>query len=304
MFCFFGRKTLPGVYDESLSYYEQLCALEKRIDTIQLEGGYSLECNVEVTSDDTVLTSIKLNDKKYRVDSSGMANPMTTAGDIIVGGESGAATRLGKGNNGDVLKIKNGAVAWDEPDTQTVEGTDVKSTGETNGKVLTANGSGGATWETPASGGMTNPMSNTGDIIVGGVDGDPTALPKGANGKVLGVSGGNVQWVTPDKGMDNPMLYVGDMIVGDTSGNPSRVGIGNNGQVLTAREGTPSWEIPTVEGYDVKSSNAANNRVLRSDGAGGATWSMADKNSISSSGATNGQVLTANGTGGCAWITP
>lgn len=305
MFCFFkGRKTLPGVYDESLSYYEQLCRLEQRIDTIQLQGGYSLTVNVELPESYEELENIKLNDQVYVVpQSQGMTNPMTTAGDIIVGGESGAAQRLGKGSNGDVLKIKNGAVAWDAPDTQTVEGTDVQSTGETSGKVLTANGSGGAAWQAPASG-MENPMTTAEDLIKGGVDGEPARLGKGNNGQVLGVDNGQVKWVNPQSGMINPMGYAGDMIVGGSSGSPTRLGSGTNGQVLTIKDGSPAWDTPTVEGYNVKSSNATSNRFLRSDGAGGTTWSQPNKDTISSSGATNGQVLTANGSGGCQWTTP
>lgn len=42
----------------------------------------------------------------------GMQNPMTTAGDIIVGGTSGAPTRLAKGSNGQALVINNGNVTW------------------------------------------------------------------------------------------------------------------------------------------------------------------------------------------------
>jgi hypothetical protein len=42
----------------------------------------------------------------------GMQNPMSSAGDLIVGGDSGAPVRLGKGSNGQVLKIVNGAPAW------------------------------------------------------------------------------------------------------------------------------------------------------------------------------------------------
>jgi hypothetical protein len=40
----------------------------------------------------------------------GMQNPMTTAGDIIVGGTSGAPTRLAKGTEGQALVINNGNV--------------------------------------------------------------------------------------------------------------------------------------------------------------------------------------------------
>lgn len=43
----------------------------------------------------------------------GMANPMTTAGDIIIGGASGAPTRLAAGTNTiDVLGMASGAPAW------------------------------------------------------------------------------------------------------------------------------------------------------------------------------------------------
>lgn len=42
----------------------------------------------------------------------GIENPMTTAGDLIVGGTDGAPTRLAKGADGKVLKMVSGAVTW------------------------------------------------------------------------------------------------------------------------------------------------------------------------------------------------
>lgn len=42
----------------------------------------------------------------------GMANPMTTAGDLIVGGAAGAPARLAKGADGQVLTLVAGAEAW------------------------------------------------------------------------------------------------------------------------------------------------------------------------------------------------
>jgi len=45
----------------------------------------------------------------------GFTNPMTTAGDIIVGGASGAAQRLGIGSAGQVLTVVSGAPAWATP---------------------------------------------------------------------------------------------------------------------------------------------------------------------------------------------
>lgn len=45
-----------------------------------------------------------------------MSNPMTTAGDIIYGGASGAPTRLGIGTAGQVLKVNSGATALEYGD--------------------------------------------------------------------------------------------------------------------------------------------------------------------------------------------
>lgn len=42
----------------------------------------------------------------------GMTNPMTTAGDLIRGGTSGAPARLAVGTNGQVLTVVSGAPAW------------------------------------------------------------------------------------------------------------------------------------------------------------------------------------------------
>ena len=39
-------------------------------------------------------------------------NPMTTEGDIIVGGASGTPTRLAKGSNGRVLEMQGGLPSW------------------------------------------------------------------------------------------------------------------------------------------------------------------------------------------------
>ncbi|MCY1366392.1 hypothetical protein D9M69_532870 [compost metagenome] len=44
-----------------------------------------------------------------------MANPMTTAGDLIYGGASGAAARRAVGSNGQVLMVVGGVPAWATP---------------------------------------------------------------------------------------------------------------------------------------------------------------------------------------------
>lgn len=87
----------------------------------------------------------------------GMANPMTTAGDIIYGGTSGVPTRLAIGTNGYVLSVSSGIPAWVS--------------------------------------GLTNPMSAVGDLIIGGASGAATRLAGGTNGYVLTMVSGAPAWV-------------------------------------------------------------------------------------------------------------
>lgn len=57
---------------------------------------------------------VRYNGTNYRIltlDISGMINPMTTGGDIIYGGASGAPTRLANGNSGEVLTSSGGTGA-------------------------------------------------------------------------------------------------------------------------------------------------------------------------------------------------
>lgn len=104
----------------------------------------------------------------------GMTNPMTTLGDIIIGGASGAPTRLALGANGLFLGISAGAIAW-----------------------LAA---------------MTNPMTTAGDLIVGGASGAPTRLAKGSDGQALIMSAGNVAWINAALGGTAGVPFMGAMV--------------------------------------------------------------------------------------------
>jgi hypothetical protein len=50
-----------------------------------------------------------------------LANPMTTAGDIIKGGTSGVPERLAAGSNGHVLTLAAGAPSWAAPGSVTLD---------------------------------------------------------------------------------------------------------------------------------------------------------------------------------------
>lgn len=90
-------------------------------------------------------------------DSGTFVNPMTTAGDIVVGGTVGVPTRLAKGADSTYLRVS--------PTTHLLE------------------------WGAlPIDPGFANPMTTAGDIIVGGAAGVPTRLiASGLNSKVLGL---------------------------------------------------------------------------------------------------------------------
>jgi len=89
-------------------------------------------------------------------------SPMTTAGDVIIGGTSGAGTRLGIGSTNQVLTVVSGAPAW-----------------------------------AAATGGFTNPMTTAGDEIIGGSGGTAQRLAVGSNGQVHTVVSGAPAWANP-----------------------------------------------------------------------------------------------------------
>lgn len=165
---------------------------------------------------------IAREDHVHPTDTSRMSNTvMTTAGDIIVGGVSGAPGRLAIGSNTQVLTVSGGNVVW-------------------------AAGGGG---------GMTNPMTTAEDLIKGGASGAPARLGVGSNGNVLTVTAGAVGWAAPTGGMSNPMTTTGDIIYSSSGSTPARLGIGAANQVLGISGGVPAWQAlsstvgPTFSAY-------------------------------------------------------
>lgn len=96
---------------------------------------------------------------------SGLANPMTTAGDLIRGGVAGAPERIPVGSNTQVLTVVSGVPAW-----------------------------------AAAPGGLTNPMTTAGDLITGGASGVPQRLAIGSAGQVLKVVSGAPAWAADASG--------------------------------------------------------------------------------------------------------
>ena len=58
----------------------------------------------------------------------------------------------------------------------------------------------GSAWVQQPGGGMTNPMTTAGDMIIGGVSGSPTRLAAGTDGYVMTMADGSPVWQAPSGG--------------------------------------------------------------------------------------------------------
>lgn len=223
--------------------------------TIQADG--SPPMNVPgATSGQVLVSDANGNLTPQPQTGSGFANPMTTAGDLIKGGTSGAATRLPIGGSGQVLTVSGGTAVWannsagfanpmSAPGDLIAGGTAGSATrlpAGTTGQVLTSTGGTAVSWQNSAAG-FSNPMTTLGDIITSGNAGLAQRLGVGTPGQVLTVSGGTIPaWANASSGFSNPMTTAGDIITATTGGTPQRLAIGGSGQVLTSSGGTAvSW---------------------------------------------------------------
>lgn len=97
-----------------------------------------------------------------------------------------------------------------------------------------------------SSGGMTNPMTTTGDIIYSSSGSTPARLAASTNGYVLTLAAGIPTWAASSSGFANPMTTVGDLIVGSTGGTAVRYAASTSGHVLTSNGAgaAPTWQAP------------------------------------------------------------
>lgn len=115
--------------------------------------------------------------------------------------------------------------------------------------------------DTTTGGGMTNPMTTSQDIIVGGASGTPTRLGVGTNGQRLGVSGGNVTWVDNDATWNG--LFLNTLQTSSTS-----VTLSTHGLYTYVGSADATFTLPALSSnlnrmYFIKNSSAFNVTVQR-----------------------------------------
>ena len=160
------------------------------------DGGVRVEKQVELKVASSNLSTNQLNFK-------GNTNIETEGGYLLVNSLGGVINITGKGielNTSDSSKVVVGAQSKFIAKTLGI-GTSLNnkevndiwtstSTGTaTDSQLITAK----AALEA-GGGGMSNPMTDEGDMIVGGVDGAPTRLPFGVNGQLLVMGASGPEW--------------------------------------------------------------------------------------------------------------
>lgn len=211
------------------------------VTSVRVQAGTGLSSSSSSAQTSTLNTTISI-DSGYKLPtttewSSVIINPMTQPGDIIIGGTSGAPTKLTNPTSKQYLSGNSGTTTWSD-----IDGVEIKShttaggsTNATSGYVLTADGSGSASW-VAASGGMTNPMTSYGDLIYGSNGtGTPGRLGASVDRKFLRSYSSTLAWDTVD----------GVEIKSHTTAGGSTNA--TSGKVLMADgSGNASWETPTT----------------------------------------------------------
>ena len=88
---------------------------------------------------------------------------------------------------------------------------------------------------------LGNPMTTTGDIILGGASGVAARLGIGTSGYVLTSDGTTASWVASASGFADPMTTRGDIIYRNSSNVTARLGLGTSGQFLSSNGSDLIW---------------------------------------------------------------
>jgi len=151
----------------------------------------------------------------------GFFDPISTAGDLVVGDGTGQASRLGVGTDDQVLKVVSGSPEWAD------------------------GGAGGNYYNIPAAGTYTVSLAaglygyaSTLPVTVGGVAVDGAGLENYASTITSIITTNGVDWTTRTSGFGTTDIW------GVTYGDGLYVAVGNDGTMTTSPDGT-TWTTRT-----------------------------------------------------------
>lgn len=181
-----------------------------------------------------------------------------------------------------------------------LRGVGVSSAAPTTNQVLTYNGS---TWiGEAATGGMANPMTAAGDLIVGGTSGAPARLALGASGDCLTSNGTADVWGACGSGGGSSLGWTGNGISGTAT--PSTISLGANlsgslaSSTLTLSASAPFSAI-TGGANTAAAMVVGSGATLEPSGSGVISASELEGTTVSPTAPSAGQVLTFSGG---AWV--
>jgi hypothetical protein len=214
-------------------------------------------------------------------------SPMTTAGDLILGGVSGSATRLGIGANTYVLTSNGTTASWAAAAASGVSSFSAGTTGFTPstgttgavtlaGTLATANGGTNLTTFTAANNAI---YSTSASVLTAGT----LPIAAGGTGQTTASAAFNAL---------SPITSTGDLIIGNGTNSATRLANGATNTVLVAGASTASW---------VTAAPQATN--LAGGVAGSVPYQSASATTLFSAAGTTGQALLSGGTGSPTWGT-
>lgn len=227
--------------------------------TVTVESGGTLRVETGGTLNVTGATITGLT--------SGFANPMTTAGDLILGGASGVAGRLGRGADGQFLGMTGTSVGWVSLDADLVSiaalattsfGRSVLTVADAVALRTAAGAQVSGNYITALTGDVTasGPGSVAGTIANGAVTAAKLAATLDLSGKTVTLPSRNINGVAFNGGANITVPAALNTLTGggnhkviylNGSGVPTELSLGTSGQVLQSNGATaaPSFVTPS-----------------------------------------------------------
>ncbi|MGH9491760.1 MAG: glycosyl hydrolase family 28-related protein, partial [Terriglobales bacterium] len=188
-----------------------------------------------------------------------------------------------------------------------IQGQAVSSAAPSSSQVLTWNGSAWAAAN--ATGGMANPMTAAGDLIVGGASGVPARLAIGANGDCLTSTGSTEAWAACASGGGSSAFSA----ITSGTNTAATMTVGTGASIVTSGNGTV--EATSLQGNAVANAAPSAGQMLTWSGSAWAPMSgdgckdvrnygAVGNDTTDDTAAVQGAISAATASGGCVFFPP